>query len=323
MYVTVAGSSQYGKTLYALRESDGSVAWSRPISGLYNWSNAAYDTGRVFVVNFDGYLQALAADTGALVWATQLPYQYAFSSPPTARDGVVYVSGAGSGGTVYAVDEASGNVLATQAVANGDHSSPALSADAVFVSYACNQAWGFARPSLAFLWHYSTFCSGGGGKTTVYADGRVYTRDYYGNLVLDAATGSLLRTYAPDGTAMPAPAVDATTIYSLSQGVLSAQSVSDGSVGWTFAGDGQLDTAPVVLATAAGRFVVEGSASGRLYALDASDGSAVWKAMVGSPILGPDEQNVSQPLTGIAAGEGLLVVPAGSSLVAYVGHHHR
>jgi outer membrane protein assembly factor BamB len=68
------------------------------------------------------------------VWARQLPGQYAFSSPPTAKDGVVYVSGAGSGGTLYAVDEASGTVLATQPVANGDDSSPALSADAVFVS---------------------------------------------------------------------------------------------------------------------------------------------------------------------------------------------
>ena len=31
----------------------------------------------------------------------------------------------------------------------------------------------------------------------------------------------------------------------------------------------------------------------------------------------PDEQNVSQPLTGLAAGQGLLVVPAGNVLRAY------
>ena len=317
VYVTVGSSSQYGTTLYALSQRDGSVVWSRPIPGTYYWSNAAYDDGRVFVVNFDGYLQALAADTGTLVWARQLPGQYAFSSPPTARNGIVYVSGAGSGGTLYAVDEASGALLATQPVANGDHSSPALSADAVFVSYACNQAYGFAQASLAFLWHYSTFCSGGGGKTAVYADGRVYTRDSFGNLVLDAATGSLLRSYAPEQTSIPAPAVDGGTVFSLSGGALTAQAAGDGSPQWSFAGDGRLDTAPLVLSTSRGRFVVEGSASGMLYALSAVDGSVVWQTDVGSPIPAPDEHNVSQPLTGLGAGEGLLVVPAGSSLSAY------
>src|SRR5207244_2612894 len=185
-------------------------------------------------------------------------------------------------------------------------------------SYACNQAYGFAQPSLSPLWHYSTFCEGGGGKTTVYSGGRVYTRDYYGNLVLDAATGNLIRSYAPQGTAMPAPAVDSSTIFSLSGGALTAQAVGDGSVSWSLSGDGQLDTAPLVLTTPAGELVVEGSASGKLYALNASTGAVAWQTNVGSAIPGPDEQNVSQPLTGLGAGQGLLVVPAGTSLSAYV-----
>jgi hypothetical protein len=54
-----------------------------------------------------------------------------------------------------------------------------------------------------------------------------------------------------------------------------------------------------------------------LYALDLTDGAVAWSANVGAGIPAPDEQNVSQPLTGLAAGEGLLVVPAGNLLVAY------
>ena len=38
---------------------------------------------------------------------------------------------------------------------------------------------------------------------------------------------------------------------------------------------------------------------------------------VGAGIPRPDEQNVSQPLTGLGAGQGLLVVPAGNRLAAY------
>src|ERR671931_1017593 len=148
VYVTVQGN---GAQLVALRQSDGSTAWSAAIPGTYSWASAAYDGGRVFAVNFDGVLRAFAGDTGALQWSTQLPGQYAFTSPPTASAGVVYVGGAGSGGTLYAVDESNGNVLATQSVMNGDVSSPALSGSAVFVSYACNQAYGFATQSLSPL----------------------------------------------------------------------------------------------------------------------------------------------------------------------------
>jgi hypothetical protein len=54
-----------------------------------------------------------------------------------------------------------------------------------------------------------------------------------------------------------------------------------------------------------------------LYGLDLRRGRVVWSTNVGAPILGTDEQNVSQPHTGLGAGQGLLVVPAGTRLVAY------
>ena len=314
VYVTVQGN---GASLYALRQSDGSTAWSAAIPGTYSWASAAYDSGQVFAVNYDGVLRAYAADTGALQWTTQLPGQYAFTSPPTASGGVVYVSGAGLGGTLYAVDELTGGVLATQPVENGDHSSPALSANAVFVSYACNQTYAFALQSLAPIWHYSGPCQGGGGKTTVYANGNLYTRDFYGSLMFDASNGSVIRAYAPDRSSPFAPAVDASTIYMLNQPVLSAQAIADGSVSWTFSADGQLDTAPIVLSTSSGEFVVMGTTTGQLYALRAATGAVAWQTTVGAAVAGPDEQNVAV-LGGPSAGQGMLVVPAGSTLSAYV-----
>jgi outer membrane protein assembly factor BamB len=309
--------------LYALDQATGAVLWSKAISGTYSFSADAYDNAQIFVVNYDGLLQAFNANTGALAWSNQLPGQYAFTSPPTAANGVVYVGGAGSGGTLYAVDELSGGLLATQPVMNGDHSSPALSSGRVFVSYACNQAYAFAETTLNSLWHYTTGCEGGGGKTVVYASGRIYTRDFNGNLILDAATGSLLGTFTPANTTALAPAVDQTTLYSLTwpngssgANVLSAQSLANGTTTWTFNGDGQLDTAPILISTPAGEFVIEGSASGVLYALNAASGAVVWSANVGAAIAQPDEQNADQ-LTGLAAGQGLLVVPAGNTISAY------
>lgn len=320
---TWTGIPNTGTTLWALDQATGNVVWSQPLAGPFGFSAAAYDHGLVFAVDFNGKLTAFDAGTGAVVWSTQLPNQSSFTSPPTASNGVVYVGGAGTGGTLYAVDELTGGLISTAAVENGDHSSPAVSGGSVFVSYACNQAYGFAVTTLNPLWHYSTSCEGGGGRTAVYAGGRLYTRDFFGNLILDAATGTLLGTFTPDATTALVPAVDASSIFALtapqsgSSYTLSAQNLGDGSTRWTFSGDGQLDMAPIVLATPSGEYVVTGSASGSLYALDATTGAQVWSTNVGAPIPAPDEQD-PKPLSGLGAGQGLLIVPAGNTLSAYV-----
>ncbi len=302
--------------LYALDQADGHIVWSQ-MTGTYSFSGVAYDAGKVFLVNYNGLLRAFDATSGAQLWITQLPWQWSFTSPPTAAHGVVYTGGAGSGGTVYAVDELNGHVLATQSVMNGDHSSPSLSDTGVFVSYACNQAYGFSQTSLAPLWHYSTGCEGGGGKTTVYANGNVFTRDYFGNLILNALTGTLQSTYGNTST-RAAPAVDATSVYSLTPPTLYAQSLNGGQTRWTFNGDGNLTSAPIVIRTPTREVLVEGSSSGMLYALDAATGAQLWSTNVGGSIPAPDEHNAGN-LTGLAAGNGLLVVPNGFSVSAYAG----
>ncbi len=333
VYVTI-GIPYTAKTmLYALDQSTGSVVWSRSLPySLLPWANAAYDAGRIFVIAssnpvccHNSSMNAYDAATGAPLWTTELYGSFMFSSAPTAANGVVYTGGAGDGSTVYAVDEVTGALLANHSVLGGDHSSPALSDTGVFVSYACNQAFGFSQRALAPLWHYSTDCYGGGGRTVVYANGRVYTRDFYGNLILDAATGNLLGSFTsgPYVTAA-APAIDQNNIvmltwptFSPDSTTLDSQSLTDGSTNWTFTGDGQLDTAPIVLSTPTGEFVVEGSSTGMLYALDATTGAVVWSTNVGAAIPPPNEQGVGQPQTGLGAGQGLLVVPAGNTVTAY------
>jgi outer membrane protein assembly factor BamB len=300
----------YGTYLYALDQATGATLWQKTISGTYSFSAAAYDNGQVFVVNADGLLQAFNAGSGAPAWAVQLPGQSSFSSAPTAANGVVYLGGAGSGGTLYAVDEVTGGVISTASVMNGDDSSPALANGNVYVSYACNQAYDFGQSTLSLLWHYTTGCEGGGGKTVVVGGGRVYTRDFNGNLVLDAASGALLGSWAPTNVNVLAPAVDGTSVYWTNPGTHTLTGPS-----WTFTGDSQLDTAPILLSTPGGKYVVVGSASGALYALDATTGAAVWQTTV-SPIAQPDEQNAVQ-LTGLGAGQGLLVVPAGNTVTAF------
>jgi outer membrane protein assembly factor BamB len=323
VFVTVGDINSGGPSLYALDQANGQVVWSHALPSMWPWANAAYDAGRIFVVSNNttcctsGTMRAYDADTGVLAWVTQLPGQYMFTTPPTAANGVVYTSGAGSGGTLYAVRESDGQVLATQPVENGDHSAPALSATSVFVSYACNQAYGFAQLTLAPLWHSSGPCEGGGGQTTVYANNLLFTRDFFGDLVLDASTGALVRNYGPVNGGGYAPAVDSTAIFTTFPGwMLAAQSLA-GTPLWTFSGDGQLNTPPLILNSGSRRLVIVGSWLGRLYALDAASGTEVWSGDVGTPISGAPESLVSEPQAGLGIGQGLIVVPALTTLSAY------
>jgi outer membrane protein assembly factor BamB len=306
VFIAVGSNSP---TLYALDELTGATRWGPlAVGGAYPWAALAYDRGSVFAINSSGGLSAFDAQTGHTLWSEQLPGQYVFTSPPTAVGGTVYVGGAGTGGTVYAVNEADGTVLWTQSVMNGDDSSPAVTSQGVFVSYACNQAYGFTPSSGAAIWHDSGPCEGGGGKTVSVFGGKVYTRDSMGDLVLDATTGSQTGTYA----SLYIPAFSGGTGYFTPTPQLQAVPLGGATVTWTFGSTSDpVVTAPVVV----GANVVTATAT-KLYVLNAANGSvASSDALAG--VRTPDEQNVSAPLGGLAAADGVLVVPAGTGLVAY------
>jgi outer membrane protein assembly factor BamB len=309
VFVTVENSQSYGSHLYALNAGTGAADWSVGLSGTYGFSALAYDGRALFALNYDGLLTAFSAGTGRELWSAQMPGQYAFTAPPTAYDGVVYVSGAGLGGTVYAVSEADGRVRWTQGVQNGDKSSPAVDSGGVFVSYACQQDYGFSLRG-HLLWHHSTSCEGGGGSTPVVAGTSVYARGAFDTpVILSKARGASTGTFATQ----TAPAFDSTNMYTLQNGNLVATDPTGSPDRWTFA-NGKLVTAPVVI----GNVVFVGDSTGRVYGIAAGTGHRIWSGVAGSTIIGPDEQN-ADVLIGLAAGGGLLLVPAGNALSAFGG----
>ena len=85
-----------------------------------------------------------------------------------------------------------------------------------------------------------------------------------------------------------------------------------GTTAWQFTGDGSLTSAPLVV----GDLVFAGSSTGALYALDRAAGTTSWSTNVGSAIPA-DEDGLNEPLTGMGAANGTLVVPAGDRLIAY------
>lgn len=311
IYVTTGTQGSNGTSLYALDENTGQILWGPvALSGSGAWSASAYDHGTVFALGSDGVLRSFDGATGGTGWSKQLVGfggDSGFGAPPTAVNGIVYVSGLA---TLFAIDESTGSTLWRERVLYGDKSSPAVSIDGVFVSYPC-QVYKFDPLVGTVLWHYSGPCEGGGGSTPVYANNQLFVRDLTQNPpdeVFDATTGTQLGTFPPSTI----PVFSGQTGFFLSDGTLSAIDQSTHETLWTFSGDGGLATPPIVI----NGVVVIGSLHGAVYALDAASGNVIWTGSAPAPISAPDEQDAVQ-LTGLGAGEGYLVVPAGSTITTW------
>lgn len=305
VFVTAGGSS--GSLLYAFDAQTGQPVWG-PLNVTATW--LTYDKGKLFSVNASGLMQSFDAATGTAGWSVQLPGQYAFSSAPTASNGIVYVGGAGSGGTLYAVNETNGTVLWTGSVANGDDSSPAVGPNGVYVSYACPQVYDFALTSATaagkLIWNYAGPCEGGGGNTPVYANGELYVRDWTSTpKIFNASTGALTGSFS----ATAAPAISRTNGFFLNSGTLTGTDLATNTVLWSFASaDGSpLSTTPIVV----DQTVIIGSSSGTLYGLNTLTGHLTWQVSAGAAITSQGDQS------GLAVADGILVVPTASSLLAY------
>jgi outer membrane protein assembly factor BamB len=314
VFVTTAPpivGSDFGTQLYALDEHTGNTVWGPvAVSGTTSWSATTYENGKLFVLNIDGLLRSFDAATGTPGWSVPLPGQYAFNAPPNAYQGIVYIGGAGSGGTLYAVDEATGNILWTQGVLNGDGSSPAVDGNGVYASYPC-QVYDFAPSTGAPIWQHSGGCNGSGGLTPVLKNGSLYARNSAtgaGSFIYDAASGQQTGSF----TATAIPAVSATTAVYMDSGTLRGVDTASGNVLWSFIGDGRLVSAPIIV----NGYAFVGSDE-NLFVVDARTGALAWDTFPVGSVPAPNEQDVSQPPNGLASGEGMLVVPEGTVLTAW------
>jgi outer membrane protein assembly factor BamB len=324
VFVTVAIPGQNGDgpnydEVYALNASNGSVAWGPVQIGTERGGSAsaylAYDNGRVFVVDGNGLMLALDPATGQQEWSTAIDgYGWFVDAPPTAIGGTIYVDGAGTGARVFALSESDGSILwQTQLNDGGDFSSPAVSSTGVYVSYAANQTYDLDPATGAVIWQYAGGDGdGGGGNTPALHNGDLYVRNadeealpQYSQ-VLDAATG----VQVGDTESVMPPAFDGTLEFSVSHWTIAAIDTSTGDQLWSHTTDGLGLTPPFVV----GGNVYVGDTSGALTSYDERTGAQTWSTNLGSPVSAPIWGNL-QPV--MEAGDGLLVVPATDTLVAF------
>jgi len=314
----LGGSLSYpliaGGQIYVVSQEDGGLLLSiNAATGRINWQvdagtsvGIAYSNGDIFSVSGGGVTTAYGAANGGRLWSTALPGQSEFY-PPAAAGGMVYVGAAGSGGTVYGIDASQGRLVWTGQVENGNTSIPTITSSGVFVSYACQQTYDFDPRTGVRLWHHSTSCEGGGGATAVSDGPYLLVEDVVtGDVVLSTSSGSVVRSFKSANPAFNGgqltPATDGGDMFVLDGGSLNEEGVASGLVGWSFAGDGNLETSPIVV----DKTVYEGSSSGMLYAVSATSGRQEWDTDVGAPV-GPN----------IVEGDHYLIVPTTAGLTVF------
>lgn len=315
VFVAIAPTYEFGNKVAALSIDDGSLLWGPVSIGGSDWSGSiAYDDGRVFAIDSDGGVTAFDATTGDVIWDTQLTGQWGFRAPVTASKGLVLVEGDGVGGTLYALDQGTGELSWSVDVMGGGRSAPAVDDTGVYVSYDCHDV-----VKLDLLgnerWHRSGSCTGGGATTPVLHDGKVWVREFLGDppYLLDAMTGEdLPGTFGPF-SGIRAPAFDGRVVATVGGGTLTVSDTVTGETLWQAPTSGHA-LAPLI----ANHYVISVNGDAVVEARLVQTGALVWSAPQGSSLVQAPDELGSDILTGMAVGDGTLLVPGEDVLAAFV-----
>lgn len=324
VFVTVPNVTTSQTTLLALDADTGAVLWGPVVvagePAFFGRAEAAYDNGTVFVAaNVDpalpvtpssgyrpGSVQAYSAATGALLWRAPVVALSLTSDlvGPVATNGRVYVGGRTDSARLFAFDQATGAAVFAVSSLTNSPALPAVAANAVVVSTPCETA-AFHPASGASLWVRPAGCSGGGAGLPILTDGLVYSDT--------TGLGELAQVYAlADGSSVGEfprnrdPAIRAGVSYGrvrFTDALRAAVIATDDQL-WSFTepGFGVVNTSVQVVDD----LVIAGNRdNGTLYALDAATGRVAWTL------------TSVQDTPGAAAGDNLLVVPAGNRLKAW------
>ncbi len=295
---------------YALDERSGAVSWENlAVKGL---SSPALVDRMVLVGGSDGKIHALDASDGQELGNTTLVEHPAFSgitsSPKVAYD-LAYVgvfNESGGAGAVVALWISNGTVAWRHETASVDFSSPAVFGGSVYVGLmgryntTTQVTWDPPFGVLALdastgeeEWFYPTNASVA-ASTVVHGDLLVVPSKNGFVYGLNRTTGTpSWSRYARAGVS--SPALDGDTLFVGGgafggDGVLTAMDVASGSVRWTFATNGPIQSSPTV----AGGIVYFATnvASGRIYAVNATTGQLAWsytpspaQFIFGSPVV--------------------------------------
>ena len=295
-----------GLRVFALDEATGAKVWGPVVTGgSYQDGYLGYEDGRVFIENDDGLIKAVDAATGSLLWSRNLGDHVWDQKGLTVYDGVLYTFQYEG---LTAIDSSNGAIKWVKSFGN-DSGTPGVDASGIYVTQVCNDNARFSFTG-QIVWSTSGACTGGGAGTAALHSNRVWADgDWSAGTfsILDQANGNLVGDFEVE-----APALSGSMAVYVSSGTVEAYEWATGVQRWTQAGDGNL-AGPAVIN--AGRVYVR-SDRGRVYSFDLATGTQRWDHDVLADLV-DDVPWYQADAQALAIGEGVLLVPAGGSLVAY------
>lgn len=272
-----------------------------------------YERGRVLTLNDNCVLRAYSAADGTVLWTTNLATASVWSctSHVTTWRGIAYVNVAGVASTVMAIDVASGSLLWKSYLRAGSSSLlPTVDDGGVYVTYT-RHVYRLDPRSGALQWHRAGPGSGGSSTWSVLYDGRLYVLDRGSandGLILDSQSGRTLGTFR---AGFRVPPIDPTHLYIVEGSEIRAVDLQGGGTAWLVSAPDRITSAPIVVDDTVFYMTQKGSS---LRALRASDGIEIWQTPLGPPVADNTPEDV------MAAGHGLLAVPAGNTLSVFRLH---
>jgi outer membrane protein assembly factor BamB len=311
VYVTTSSTQTAHARILALQRATGATAWSADL-GTTTAANLVYEGGRVFEVDTDSLpgtamVRGFDAVNGALDWQVQTdPNEPFYDEPPIAYGGTIYTVGTGTGGHLYAYDEAAGQLSWNALLYDGSAGSIAASSEGVYVFGTCGETTAFAFGG-AMAWQDRPNECTLASLTPVLVDHILYEiLPQATNERVDTSTGQSVGTFTSD---LP-PAFGDGMEFDVVANALHAVSTASGAMEWTFTPDGGVVTSALVV----GGTVYVGSSIGTVFGLDVATGTVTWSENTGASFTG---QAAGEEIFGMGAAHGVLVVPAGNDLVAY------
>ena len=271
--------------------------WRTNLGGwAIQWTGAVIADHTVFVSSPSGSVYALDIGTGAVKWSSSLGTPGYISGTPAVAYGNVYVAMSTNGAssvTMFALDEATGNIVWSDEVFTGfaEAFTTATVAAGNVYWYDFSGSTVHANDALSGrqLWTYSMPDWGFQGPS--YWGGILYVADVSGNIfALDAFTGAEIWSAAIASSITSAPTLHGGVLYVGDySGSLYAIDALSGETIWAASSLGALvDVSSPVVAEGlvfVGVFDFD-YYSGIMYALDAETGSTVWSYRIFAGAIG-------------------------------------
>jgi hypothetical protein len=321
VYVVANSSTNINMTpssLYALNAKNGAVIWG-PKSLSFSPGPIAFDNGKLFVTgsgtNNSTLMACFNASDGSVAWSTTISssYNYGYSpfGSPAPYNGNIYVQEAGG---VYCVRESDGNTLWSRMLNQSPQGEVAATANGVFAYVGCGSAYNLDPATGTIIWSQPVGCNGNYQNFVAYSNGDVFIPNFTsgsnpsGPAVLNATNGGLVSLLPQAGL----PAIDSTVMVSVNtnHAVLGTK-LSDWSNAWTANNGIDLPVTPPTIVNGIAYVL---TSTGLLNGYNDTSGALAISVPLGETPASSPYFNSSLP--DLAAGDGIIVAPVGSHLVA-------